>query len=755
MFQKTKGASSKKRFFSRSVKHTLTAGKAAGVLVLGGAVFGVLDFLIHPECFREAKRPEPVRERSPGKAGVSPSIIDTRSDYGTVKVSYTVSEEGFVDGGSIRLSIGSYIEYPDGGSLTNFILPHGFGLLQNVNENRANFVSARLISDTDADVEVGKIKIFPLRTLLRLLGRTIIKRAGIEMFDVDIRYLLMDIQRVRVKVVNSCLREGDIIEITLGDRLLGGKGWKLPSHSVEINAVLEVDNLRLGRFYPVESEPLLRVAGMKAESLNAVIPSTAGMIYEDKLKMSVVPRDEDGAPCYGYGGTVHVREKGDIEFETICMEIPSEGFAGRLDGNPSMSMYESFPSAVIDMDISKENTDVKRFSVNLGKLSCDSNPCWTSNADCLAWGDLHLHSSLDDGSMNPETVLMRARDFDRLDFAAVSIHDTMWRVGGGAGADRDFEYLCRLSDEMCAEGSFTVLRGYEWTSHRYGHRNVYFSPNETRCPVFNIGQKGSDTPDGLIGLLDGIDCLVIPHHTAWRKIRPIPVNWFKWYRMNVPEAYCWGTDKESQRLVEIYSMQGCSETPSSDFPIVHGKPKSQIAMLWNDDSGKPSVGNYIQEALCEGYRFGIIAGADQHDHGLDESVFATMIYKPGLTAVWAGDKTHNEIWKGLKDRRTYATTGSRILIDFSVEGQRMGGEVKCSNDPGIFFRASGTGLIERIEIIKGAGSNLAAIAEFKPERMDFSHSFEDKSYNRDSFYYLRLRQKDGATAWTSPVWVRI
>jgi hypothetical protein len=75
----------------------------------------------------------------------------------------------------------------------------------------------------------------------------------------------------------------------------------------------------------------------------------------------------------------------------------------------------------------------------------------------------------------------------------------------------------------------------------------------------------------------------------------------------------------------------------------------------------------------------------------------------GLTGVYAPGKSRQEICDGLYQRRTFAVTNhARILMDFRVNGEPMGGELFRGNagQAKIAARVSGTAPLVRVELLK-------------------------------------------------------
>jgi hypothetical protein len=118
--------------------------------------------------------------------------------------------------------------------------------------------------------------------------------------------------------------------------------------------------------------------------------------------------------------------------------------------------------------------------------------------------------------------------------------------------------------------------------------------------------------------------------------------------------------------------------------------------------------------------------------------------------------------QSIRNRRTYATTGARILLDFTVGGFPMG--AIGTTVPMGAMGATGTAQavecratvhavepIRMIRIIKDGEE----VWSQQPDQLDVSVRWVDPIQPTDEhYYYLHVVQADGHMAWSSPVWVR-
>ena len=162
-------------------------------------------------------------------------------------------------------------------------------------------------------------------------------------------------------------------------------------------------------------------------------------------------------------------------------------------------------------------------------------------------------------------------------------------------------------------------------------------------------------------------------------------------------------------------------------------------------------------------RFGVAGDARRAESGRG--------YPRGLTAVYADSLTQDDLFAALRERKCYATTGSRILLHFEIDGHEMGQLVEVGEATGeilserhISARIYGTAPVDRIEVVR----NNVEVCTYRGEGEDVQFQWTDRqTLSRIAlprtlrggglacYYYLRVTQTDGEIAWSSPIWFMI
>ena len=288
----------------------------------------------------------------------------------------------------------------------------------------------------------------------------------------------------------------------------------------------------------------------------------------------------------------------------------------------------------------------------------------------IYFGDLHNHSDVGYG----QGSLRRAYEIARnhLDFFAFTPHAHWHDIQHFAGNIEDkwingfhitrarWPEVLAMAREFDAPGKFTTIAGYEWHSTSLGDYHVLFPDLDAELY----------TPDDLKDLQRFAarrGCIMVPHHPSLRQ--------------GHRGANFEHRDPRVSPLLEIYSEWGNSESDRGPFPFIR-----------HTESGRWTR-NTLQYALAHGHRFGVIASTDDHlgyPGGWGE----------GLAAVLAPELSRPAILEALFDRRTYAVTGDRIALRFSLNGNIMGRELPYSRERRIAVSVTGWDQLDRVEVLK-------------------------------------------------------
>jgi hypothetical protein len=570
---------------------------------------------------------------------------------------------------------------------------------------------------------------------------------------------------VKATVTNGSVKPGESIIIIYGEKSEGNPGAKVQNlaGTLHLDVVSDTDDDHSTSAL-VDHLPLEIYSDLPAKILLGIAPSQ--VVGEDPFDITVVALDMYGNPTSNYTGTVTLSGydnfyySGPYTFSTL-----DEG-------------QHVFESCRILGDSTKDG--IYRIKVNdntnlgIGGHIKGLNPIWRLSKPLRYkryFGDLHTHSKYSqDGPIRvlPSDIYEYAKDISRLDFVAISDHaefgyGDFWRENG-------WDNLIETNDLYNESEKFVTLLGFEHSGrwgklyerpelhkHGDGHRNVYYQANSLLLepypapfPLYNGESLDlfKELKDQYLS--EGIPALVFPHHSAEGRL------YLDWY--NPEDSSQLYHDQELQTCVEIYSSHGNSEKENCPDAVSDFKVESSV-----------QEGLAVLFSAPERYTIGIIASSDSHIGrvGLNnweevEELWGKS-YGSAYTVVLAKELSREKIWSAFYNRRCYATTGVRVLLDFSanLNGKRypMGSVIYTSTSPTFKVIASGTTNIDKVEVIKyDVETGYKEIALANPDKpLDYVKTFIDNSFaknGRDCFYYIRVTQVDGEMAWSSPIYLR-
>ena len=532
---------------------------------------------------------------------------------------------------------------------------------------------------------------------------------------------------IRVTVSEAPLQPGDTITLVFGDRSGGGPGaqanvvcWTYTHnykrawwHRMPVLTVW-VDSRANETFLPLERD--------HAHSFTVVTDEPAKLFVTAKAHAQAgVPHDLNIAVMDQFQALAQPAYTGIVRFACDREDVDLPGPVHLREGDGSHCRVTWVPQGEGTYVITAETDD---------GLSGTSNPV-VSAAEMpghrVYFGDIHSHSLYSGDAVGEiEAQYEHGRHVANLDFMCASEH---------AEYETDNQWVANqiLVQRYHQPGEFVPISGFEWAysdvdgeGHGLGHRNVY-SENDYH-QLLRGSAVATANLERLWHHLEGReDVLAFGHH---------PLMVLRWHQHN----------PKYERLLEMYSGWGNSE--------IRGNPEQP----WGGQRGMS-----LQEVLAMEARVGVIAGSDNHDarpgyagagEQFSKSV-ADVLWKPsGLAVVWATGLTRKEIFEAWRARRTYGTSGQRILLSFKVNGHWMGSDIAlAANDARrLVVNVIGTAPLAKVDVVK---NNEDVHAWQNPEQ-GVDLVWEDSSAaSTGDFYYIRVTQVDEEMAWSSPVWLDV
>lgn len=499
------------------------------------------------------------------------------------------------------------------------------------------------------------------------------------------------------------LKPGETLRTTLGDRSGGSAGMRVQPFDESCFVFKTfVDALGNGKYLPLADSPSIEIVAAEPVRLSVVMPSDA--VAGEPTWCLVRAEDRYGNPAPKYSGMVELASS---DSEAI---LPKGHAFTSKDGG----VYR-FEPVVLGRE------GIHTISVSDGLLSARSNPVCVGQErpkELLLWGDLHGHTLFSDGRGTVEEYYDFAENVAGLDFCAVSDHafelvDAMWEHSKG------------VTNRVNKPGRFVTFQAYEWsgTTKQGGDHNCYFLDDDPPlyrstnyyCPD-NL-QMGHDPAPKLAHVEDVF--VALNKHLKDKDVFCIP---HFGGRKGNPSFH----DPKVQRLIEIFSEHRRSEDWATTY-------------------------------LTREYRLGIMASSDDHfgnpGHGYLKPSYDWEHQEIGMAAlaVRAPEQTRRAIFHALYDRHVYATSGDRILLDFTADGRPMGTEICLARAPLLAVEAVGTSPIMRIEIKKN--SKIVHVVEPGAQKAAFEWRDPDFGGSETCYYYVRVEQVNGEEAISSPIWL--
>jgi hypothetical protein len=521
---------------------------------------------------------------------------------------------------------------------------------------------------------------------------------------VELHPATIDRQLLAVTIAGRALAAGERIAFDFGAGPAGARGDLYAESCARLWIAVDGDGDGLRKV--LADSPCVVVLPGPAAQLAVLVPSIARPGEDVLATVSVLDAAANA-----------VREvSGQLELTWERAETASERvLEGELALEDGGSKRISLPAPALGLHRLRA-----RLTLAQGVLEALSNPLDVAErAPRVLWADLHGHSAQSDGTGELDEWWRYARDVAALDVAALTDHDH-W---GLLFLDEQPQlWSANVAAARAAErpGRFVALPGYEWTSWLWGHRHVLFFGDET--PLASALDDASDTPAELWQALRGLDALTVPHHPAGG---PIAIDW-----RVAPDALL-------EPVVELCSAHGASEAADAPRPIYDAL-----------------AGGWTRDALARGYELGHAASGDGHDGHPGLTHLGPQYGIGGVTAILSDSLERGAVLTALRARRTYATSGPRVLLRFALGSAPMGTELALDPSGGsapLFLSYAGTARVSEVSVIRSDAAPMSFAGGGRTE-LEISGALDD--LRPGGWVYVRVVQEDGHAAWSSPVFVR-
>ena len=339
-------------------------------------------------------------------------------------------------------------------------------------------------------------------------------------------------------------------------------------------------------------------------------------------------------------------------------------------------------------------------------------------------GEFHRHtefSSHRDWDGPFEEVWRYGLDVAGMDWIGAGDHDY------AVGQDYMWWLQQKAGDIYNAPGSFSAMYSYERSvSYPSGHRNVILPrrgirplPRMTgKARVEGTAQDGSPDIHNLFAYLRHFGGICSSHTSGTN----MGTDWRD-------------GDIEVEPVVELF--QGHRQSYE-----VSGGPHAATGPEDTIQGYRPA--GFLWEAFQKGRRLGFQASSDHVSTHISYAI------------VLAEEHSRKGIIDAFKRRHSYAAHDNIALVVRSGD-HLMGDEFASAALPRLRIIAHGTAPIDSVEVIRQVGSNVPeVVASMEPGRVSVDLDWSDPAAvaGEWNMYYVRLRQRNEAMAWASPLWIR-
>lgn len=410
---------------------------------------------------------------------------------------------------------------------------------------------------------------------------------------------------LRVTVKRGYMNPGDTITLVLGDRSGGSPGLRLQTFC-ERNHVFRIlaDVCATGVFLPIASHDIEIGPG----------PVTKWVVSAPTLRRT--------------GERFSVGVRGEDIWGNASDQVPAAltlQASDKIAGLPGRISFQAGARGAKIEGLQADTEGTYRFSLLDGSnaVLAVSNPMVVrASGPSAYWGDLHGQSGETVGIDPMRDYIAFGRDVSFLDVMSHQAND--FQI-----TNAFWQQINAVAAEFNEDGRFTVFPGYEWSGNTSvgGDHNVFFA--QEGCQIHrsshallqdrsDIATDAHTLPD-LFRALDGQDCVLFGHVGG----RPA----------DIAKA----EDARLRTAVEVHSDWGTFE--------------------W-----------IMTDAFDLGYRVGLVCNSDGHKGAPGACYPGASEFGAysGLTCFLADSLSRADIFKSMRQRRHYGTTGCRLHLEVTA-----------------------------------------------------------------------------------------
>ncbi len=446
---------------------------------------------------------------------------------------------------------------------------------------------------------------------------------------------------VIIDVVDGYINPGDKIIIRMGDRRFGARGTRAQTF-VEKDWRMRwyIDPVGTSRFAAIRPDISIRILPGEIAKAKLLTPRVVrpGVVFPVHL------HTED---AWG-NATVDQRDlsaKLTVTSEDSGIVIVEQSLPLREAGWTFLSSQLSLPD---DGDYIVSAAVVSPAGVVLQRTTEYISVSRSAPSPRILFGDLHVHSDDTVGTNDTSYNFSYAQKIAGLDVVGYTANDF------NITAER-WEKTLDIIRQVNAAGEVVVFPGTEWCGNSAAggdHNVVFLDDPQQGPPEFPLDKKGN-----------------VARSFEWNEDGPAEL---------APGA--WPLD-------EVYATYAHNPEGNLMIPHVGGRRCNlawhhpQLERLLEIGSAWGTFEWLLRDAMQRGWRLGVCANSDEHRGRCGGGVPGTAVFgvTGGLTGVLADELESGAVAKALRARRTFATTGERLVgLACTEEGALQGDDTKVA-----------------------------------------------------------------------------
>ncbi len=448
-----------------------------------------------------------------------------------------------------------------------------------------------------------------------------------------------------VDTVDGYVKPGDHIIIRLGDRRGGGPGTRVQTFTeTGFRFRFYIDPLGTSRFCDIPGDVVIDINPGAADQL--VMAGTRMVRAGEKANLGVRAEDAWGNACYDE----------DIKFAVIATQDGKTLHEGTLQSNIDAWCFAEIDAIPTDaegeIEIIAWAPDRPEISPATFYVTVDNS----TPAPRLFYGDLHVHSDNTVGINDTTYNLSYGRDIARLDYLGYTAND--FQI-----TQDNWDDDVKIIDSINEDGRFVCYPGTEWCGNSCagGDHNVVFLHGKT--PEFPFDAK-SKIARSFEWNEDMEGDTIMPG--AW----PLEELWATY--IHDPEGHLMMPHVGGRRCIMDWYH------PTMDRLVEIGSAWGHFPWLY-------------QDVHARGYKLGVSLNGDEHRGRCGGGVPGTAVFgtKGGVTGLVCDGLDRATVGKALRARRTWGTTGERLVALSWCGKHLMGDEFTHSGKAKVEYRFLG------------------------------------------------------------------